>query len=238
MRIAIALYLSAVLCTIYANPTDKLESAKLQVQNAISNVERIIQKIRHVYINTKEDTINSVTDRLWEQMDNYRDYVNLLLKSMQREVDNAKRRGVDAQRCYDSNSWGVKEHSEEAHKASKKCKETAEKNIESSLEYLHSFTLLGDELIQQLNNILVDCHDKDDFKMHTCVLSELGKANNSVKDFEDDTKYIEYSALPLSNYVVLQASQCMTNAYLLARFECQGSQDSNSRCVREALEKI
>lgn len=96
---------------------------------------------------------------------------------------------------------------------------------------------LGDELIKKLNKILMNCHDDDATKMQSCVLKELGKINTAVKEFEEDAKYIEYSALPASNYVILQATQCLTNAYLLARFESQGAMMSNSRCVQEAIEK-
>lgn len=61
---------------------DYLEEAKLQVKNAIWNVERTKQRIERVRSDTKEDTLLAVTKRWWEQMDNYRDYVNLLIESM------------------------------------------------------------------------------------------------------------------------------------------------------------
>lgn len=61
---------------------DYLDKAKLQVKSTIWIVERTIQNIERVNADTKEDTILTVTNRWWEQMDNYRDYVNLLLQSM------------------------------------------------------------------------------------------------------------------------------------------------------------
>lgn len=73
--------------------------------------------------------------------------------------------------------------------------------------------------------------------MQSCILREFGKINGGVKEFKEDAKYIQLSVLPAANYVVLQATQCLTNVYLLARFESQGASMSNSRCVREAIEK-
>lgn len=100
-----------------------------------------------------------------------------------------------------------------------------------------SFSQLGDELIKQLNDIFLICYDEDNLKKQSCILNELGKTTTAVREFEEDAKYIEYSALPASNYVVLQATQCLTNAYLLARFESQNAMKSNSRCVRDLVEK-
>jgi len=59
-----------------------LESAKLQVKNLIWSVERIQQRLERIHADITEDTIVTVTKRWWEQMDNYREYVNLLLESM------------------------------------------------------------------------------------------------------------------------------------------------------------
>lgn len=61
---------------------DYLEDAKLQVKSAIWTVERTIQRLERVHADTKEDTIFTITKRWWEQMDNYRDYANLLIESM------------------------------------------------------------------------------------------------------------------------------------------------------------
>jgi len=59
-----------------------LESAKSQIKNAIWNIERIQQRLERIYADITEDTIATVTERWFEQMDNYREYVNLLLESM------------------------------------------------------------------------------------------------------------------------------------------------------------
>lgn len=196
-----------------------------------------MQRIERVRADTKEDTILTVTKRWWEQMDNYRDYVKLMLESMRREVNNAKLRGVDAQYCYDTNFWAINQHSDIAYQTATKCQESAEKSIQSSLGFLDSLMSLGDELIKQLNDIILNCHSDNTTKMQSCILNKFEKINTAVKEFEQGAKYIEYNALSASNYVILQATQCLTNAYLLARFESQGAMMSNSRCVRDAVEK-
>lgn len=74
--------------------------------------------------------------------------------------------------------------------------------------------------------------------MHSCILIELEKINNDVRGFEEVAKYIEFKiALPASNYVVLEASKCLNNAYLLARSESEGAMLSNSRCVKDVENK-
>lgn len=106
------------------------------------------------------------------------------------------------------------------------------------MDYESSYPLqLGQDLIKGLNDILLNCYNDDATKMQTCILSEFGKINTAVKEFENNAKYIEHNAIPASNYVVLQANQCLTNVYMLARFESQNAMLSNTRCVQKAVEK-
>ncbi|KYN06469.1 hypothetical protein ALC62_02543, partial [Cyphomyrmex costatus] len=209
----------------------------IKIKNAILNVERIVQRIERVQADTKEDALLTVTKRWNQQINNYRDYVNLLVDSMRREINNAKFKGVDAQYCYDTNFWAINEHGDTAYQSATKCQESAEKNIGSSIGFLDSLKSLGYELIKELNDVVLNCYDDDTTKMQSCFLNEFGKINNAVKEFEQDAKYIEYNALPASNYVILQATQCLSNAYLLARFESQGAMMSNSRCIRNVINK-
>ncbi|XP_024890269.1 uncharacterized protein LOC112466424 [Temnothorax curvispinosus] len=236
--IAIALCLSAVLCTVYAIPLkDNLERPRLEVRSAIRNVESTLQRVERVHADTKEDTVVTVIRRFWEQMDSHRDYVDQILESMRREVNNAKFRGVDAKDCYDTNRQAIIEHTDVANKAAAECQENAEKSIENSLGFLESFISVGNNLIEELNDLIRDCHSDDTMKEDSCILIEFAKVNTDVKQFEEDVKHIESSALPVSNYVVLKATECLDEAYLLARFESEGAMMSNSRCVRDALDK-
>ncbi|XP_071563019.1 uncharacterized protein [Temnothorax nylanderi] len=239
--IAIALCLSAVLCTVYAPipnySKDNLEGPRLEIRIAIRNVESTIQRVERVHADTKGDTVVTVIRRLWEQMDSHRDYVDLLLESMRREVNNAKFRGVDAEHCYDTNREAIIEHTDVANKAATTCQENAEKSIENSLGFLESFISVGNNLIEELNDLIRDCHSDDTMKEESCVLIEYAKVNADVKQFEEDVKHIEHSALPVSNYVVRTATDCLTDSYSLARFESEGAMSSNSRCVEDAVDK-
>ncbi|XP_011864434.1 PREDICTED: uncharacterized protein LOC105560166 [Vollenhovia emeryi] len=241
MRIVVAaLCFSAVLCTVYAPvpPKDDLDDVKLEILTAKQSVERTIQQIKRVFTDTKEDTMLTIMKRWWEQMDTYRNYINLMIESMRREVHNAKLyKGVDAQYCFDTNSGAINEHTDVAYKTAVTCQEKGGKSIESSLSFLDSLVSLGEGLIKELDHIFLNCHDDDPVKNKSCILDEFTRINTAVKEFEEDANKIEYSALPASNYVVLQATQCLTNAYLLARFESQGAMASHSRCVRDAIDR-
>ncbi|KMQ88076.1 glucosamine--fructose-6-phosphate aminotransferase, partial [Lasius niger] len=129
---------SAEITVVHAtDPISKdLEIIKLKVKNAIGNVESIIQQLEHVRIDTEEDTRMTVTNRWWDQMDTYQDFVNLLTASMRREVNAAKAKGKDAQHCYDTNYCGIMQHRDTANKAAIKCQESAENSIKNSLGFI------------------------------------------------------------------------------------------------------
>lgn len=69
---------------------DYLEDEQfIKVKNTILNVDRIVKRIARVQADTKEDAILTITKRWNQQMNNYRDYVNLLVDSM-RVSNNSK----------------------------------------------------------------------------------------------------------------------------------------------------
>lgn len=61
---------------------DDLLAERLQIRNAISNVESITRRLDRLSFDTEEDTISRVTQRQWDEMNNYRNYVFLLLSAM------------------------------------------------------------------------------------------------------------------------------------------------------------
>jgi len=57
-------------------------------------------------------------------------------------VNAAKKKGIDAQQCYDTNSMGIDGFRETAFKDSEKCKETAKKDIKENLRFLDNIKLV------------------------------------------------------------------------------------------------
>ncbi|XP_011646809.1 uncharacterized protein LOC105433283 [Pogonomyrmex barbatus] len=176
-------------------------------------------------------------ERWWRQMHNYRDYIHLLLGSMRREVEYAKSKDVDAQSCYNINSEAIDMHAETAYDTATKCIESAEKSIQKSLSFIDSLISLGEQLIKELKDLTMNCYDENSIAMQSCLLLEFGKVNTAVENFNDDAKNIQYSVISASNYVVLQATQCVTNTYDSAYFESYSQMISNADCVRIALDK-
>ncbi|XP_011262243.1 uncharacterized protein LOC105254949 [Camponotus floridanus] len=212
-----------------------LNNLRLQVQNAINNVEDIIQQFKRVRTEIEEDTYRTVLQKWWDQMDNFKDYVNLVVVSMQREVNTAKMQGKDAQYCYDANFCAITEHSNIAYEAATKCEDSATNSTKKNLEFVSSYISFGETLITELNDLFLNCHDSDNTKMQACILTELGTINNDVKNFKENVKYLRTIASPISDSVILQAKKCLKNAYLWAQIETKNAMSSNSRCVQDAL---
>ncbi|XP_070159153.1 uncharacterized protein [Polyergus mexicanus] len=219
--------------------SQNLEITRLKVKDVIWKVESIIQQFAYIRIETKEDTATTVTEKWWDQMDNYKDLVNHLFVFMRREINNAKAKDKakdkDIQRCYDINSCAINKYGDTAYKAAEKCVETAESSIEKSLGFIDDLTLLGKTLITELDELSINCHNSDSSITESCVLTELARINIAVKTYEENAKYVKFNALSASNYVVLQASKCLNNIYTLAGFESKGASSSNSGCIQNVL---
>jgi len=90
----------------------------------------------------------------------------------------------------------------------------------------------------ELDNVFLECHNNDILRMQTCIVTELERINVVIKTFEDDAKFAERVTQPISNYVTLQADQCVNEVYMVARFNSEESKLSCSRCVRKILENM
>lgn len=52
------------------------------MKDAVRKVEDIIRQFEDIRIETEEDTVTAVTQKWWNQMDNYKNLVNELLIQM------------------------------------------------------------------------------------------------------------------------------------------------------------
>ncbi|EZA53092.1 hypothetical protein X777_07270 [Ooceraea biroi] len=154
------------------------------------------------------------------------------------EVEAAKVKGADAQKCYDVNFQGISDTSATAHDDSAKCKDTAETSIENSFGFIDTLTETGNTLIGQLDNIFLECHHSDSLRMQSCIIAELEEINRATEAFETDANSAERVIQPISNYIILQADQCSDEIYTIARFNSEESKLSCSRCVEKALKDV
>lgn len=58
------------------------------------------------------------------------------------------------------------------------------------------------------------CHDSDDLKMQSCVVTELTEINSAVRILNSDTTSAEVTIARMSDSVILQATNCLKKAYL------------------------
>ncbi|EZA53091.1 hypothetical protein DMN91_002539 [Ooceraea biroi] len=214
MKSAIVLCLLAALCTVNGAPTSNdMEILKIQVRNAKWAVDNIIRQLQRLRKETGEDTVMKVTKKWWDQMDSHREYTDLLLSALRNEVNAAKTAGKNVDDCYKKAVEGINTNNDVAHEAGNTCKKNAEDSITSNLGFIDNLIATGRALTTELDSIFMNCYASDDFRMQSCVIVELAKINSDVQTLETDAASAEATTLPVSNNVVLQATNCMRNAY-------------------------
>ncbi|KAL6441040.1 hypothetical protein ACFW04_003421 [Cataglyphis niger] len=229
------IYVSLCLLAVFSTNLD----IKHRIKAAVRKVEDIIQQFEDIRIETEEETVITITKRWWDQMNNFKSLVNELDIFMRREVRAAKAKdkakSKDIQSCYDTNFCAISQHSDTAYKAAEKCIESAENSIKENLRFIDNLIALGQTLITELNEVLINCYNSDNSIAETCILTELESINDSVKIFEENAKYVEINASSASDYVILKANDNLKNFYNFASFESKEAKSSNSRCIQNVL---
>lgn len=65
----------------------------------------------------------------------------------------------------------------------------------------------------ELDNVFLNCHDSDIYRMQTCIITELARIEISLRNLEADSINAEMIIGPVSKNVIMQASNCIKQAY-------------------------
>ncbi|KAL6441038.1 hypothetical protein ACFW04_003420 [Cataglyphis niger] len=220
MRFAVVLCFLATLCgytfgyIIDAKPASiNLENLRIRVKNAKNDVNDVIRQLNLLRDDAEEDTITEVTDKWDEEQKSFREYKNLLLKEIKKVVNTAKDTGKDVTSCSEEANEGIKGIEDIIDEDATQCTADAQNSIQSNLGFINNLILTGNELLSELDSIFLSCHDYDEIKMQSCIISDLAKINGDIKNLKRETTSSEITIVYVSKNVVLQASKCLHKTY-------------------------
>ncbi|XP_050446149.1 uncharacterized protein LOC126848897 [Cataglyphis hispanica] len=221
MRFAVVLCFLATLSgytfgyIINANPASiNLENLRIRVRNAKNDVNDVIRQLDLLRDNAEEDTFTEVTEKWDEEQKSFREYKNLLLKEIKKVENTAKETGKEINpSCLEDANEGIKKFEDEAYEDASECIDNAENSIQSNLGFINNLILTGNELLSELDSIFLSCHDYDEIKMQSCIISDLAKINGDIKNLRRETTSAEITIVSVSKNVVLQATKCLHKIY-------------------------
>ncbi|KYQ52358.1 hypothetical protein ALC60_08521 [Trachymyrmex zeteki] len=233
MRITIALSFLAVLCTIEAIPAEPvdLEILRLRARELKWNIENTIRQLELLRTQTEEDTVQKISLKWNEEQDSHREYKTLLLSGIRTEVNVAKAAGKDVTSCYNEAIEGVKNNEQVAYQEAATCEDSAGNSIHNNLGFIDNLISTGDALSLQSDSIFLNCHDSDVYRMRSCIIGELGKAESSLKTLESDSVTAEMTIAPVSKNVITQASNCIKQAYSVTYTEGAAIRLRVTQCI-------
>ncbi|XP_024890286.1 uncharacterized protein LOC112466428 [Temnothorax curvispinosus] len=217
MKITIALSFLAALCTIEAVPTStSLENLRIRVRNTKWNVQTTIRDLELLRIHAEDDTLRQVSEKWNEEQDNHRTYKTILISGIRNEVNDAKAAGKDTRSldsCYDKAVDGIKKSEKAAYDDAIKCVDDARDSIHKSLSFVDNLVSTGETLLTDLDNVFLECHNTDRYRMESCINGELAKTEASLRSLEQDRTTAETTIAPVSKNFVTRTSNCVKQAY-------------------------
>ncbi|XP_011703087.1 PREDICTED: uncharacterized protein LOC105459088 [Wasmannia auropunctata] len=214
MRITVALSFLAALCTVGAIPTSTdLEILRLRVRDMKWNVETVIRQLQLLRVQTEDDTLRQVSLKWDEEQDSHRTYKTLLLSGIRSEIDAAKAEGRNVDSCYQEAIDGIENNEKVAYDDASKCEDAARNSIHNNLGFIDSLILTGNTLSMECDNIFLNCHDSDIYRMQSCIIGELARAEGALRTLEGDSINAEITIAPVSKNVIMQAGNCIKQAY-------------------------
>ncbi|KYN24325.1 PREDICTED: uncharacterized protein LOC108758236 [Trachymyrmex cornetzi] len=233
MKTIIALSFLAVLYTVEAVPAEPadLEILRLRMRDLKWNIETTVRELEILRTRTEEDTLQKITVRWSEEQDSHREYKTLLLSGIRNEVNIAKAAGKDVTSCQTEATRGIENNEQIAYKEANECVGASEISIHNNLGFIDNLISTADALSLQSDSIFLNCHDSDSYRMRGCIVSELTKAESSLKTLESDSVTAEMTVAPVSKNVVTQASNCIKQAYSLTYTEGAAIRMRVTQCI-------
>ncbi|XP_011646810.1 uncharacterized protein LOC105433284 [Pogonomyrmex barbatus] len=233
MRSAIVLCLLAVFCTVDAT---LLNILLLQVRNTKWAVESTMRQVELIRDSVKQDVDLTVLKKWLEQIEKHNKYIDPILDTIFREVEDAKARGKNAQSCYDAALLIVRNINYDAYTDAQRCHESAKDSINNNLGFIDHLITIGRGLLEELDNIFPDCYEKnsrlvDIFKLQSCIANQLGISKTGVKDLKTDASTARSTAKYASNIVLKEATDCLNNAYSIAQSKVSEARAAATRCL-------
>ncbi|KYN24323.1 hypothetical protein ALC57_04061 [Trachymyrmex cornetzi] len=223
MRSAIALCFLAVLCC--TTDATILDILFRQVQKTKMQVESTIQQLKYIRENTQKDVEETVTKKFFQSLEKYNNCADSVLNTIRKEVEDAKARGRDAERCYDVALNFLRDSYNTAYINAQQCRENATRSINNNLSFNDQLITTGHELINELDNIFSDCYKKnprliDIIKLRSCIKDQHGISEIGVKNLKTDASSARSTAKSASKVVNQQTTDCLNNkAFSTARLE-------------------
>ncbi|XP_011646794.1 uncharacterized protein LOC105433278 [Pogonomyrmex barbatus] len=210
MRITVALSILAALCTIEAIPIRDLEILWMQVREKKWQVDTVIRQLEILYSETVEDTVEKISSQIDEEQSSCISYENSLITRIRKEVNAV---GNNAKSCLDTAQRQIRTSAKNAFAESEICEKQARNSIENNLGFLDILIATGRELMSELDDIPLNCHDSNIDMRRYCIIAELARISDEIRNLERDSISAEMTTLPVSKNVIMRYTQCVRDAY-------------------------
>lgn len=177
------------------------------------NVETVIRQLELLRSQTEDDTLREVSTKWNEEQDSHRMYKTLLLSGIRKDINAAKAEGKDVDSCYQEAEDGIENNEKTAYNDTLKCEDTARNSIHNNLGFIDNLISTAQALSMELDNVFLNCHDSNIYRMQTCIVGELVRLEGSLRNLETDSITAEMTIGPVSKNVIMQASNCIKQAY-------------------------
>ncbi|CAK9832638.1 hypothetical protein ANTRET_LOCUS9432 [Anthophora retusa] len=218
MKSFVLLCLLVTLCAAQRRPTGSmLDQAVKAIKTAKSNVQSIQSDIRRAKTNFQLNTQNELSNINYQSFKTITDIESTRLQYIKEKSEEAKASGKDADQCLNGVTSNMKSGSQAARNELNKCDTQGKQLLQTQLLAFDTLQADGQKLLNDLDNIALQCYNSDIIQMASCMSIKVGIVNRSIRNYQQQANKLQSDAQSQKRNIIQTTSNCNYRAVDVCR---------------------
>ncbi|CAK9809040.1 hypothetical protein ANTQUA_LOCUS5854, partial [Anthophora quadrimaculata] len=214
-----------------------LDQAVQAIKTAKSNVQSIQSNIRRAKTNFQLNTQNELSNINYQSFKTITDvestrlqYIkvcyhhersNTLMQKKRKgqleKSEEAKASGKDADQCLNGVTSNMKSGSQAARNELNKCDTQGKQLLQTQLLAFDTLQADGQKLLNDLDNIALQCYNSNIVEMASCMSVKVGIVNMSIRNYQQQANKLQSDAQSQKNNIIQTTFRCNNRAVDVCR---------------------
>ncbi|KOC64640.1 hypothetical protein WH47_12104 [Habropoda laboriosa] len=202
------------------------------IKTAKSNVQSIQSDIRRARTNFQLNTQNELANINYQSFKTITDIESTRLKYIQEKSEEAKASGKDADQCLNNVASNMKSGSQAARSELNRCDSQGKQLLQTQLLKFDALQADGQKLINELDNIALQCYNSNINQMASCMSIKVGLVNRSIRVYQQEASQLQSNAQSQKSNIILSTSSCNNQAVNTCRSASTDAIYAAANCLK------
>ncbi|XP_006622258.1 uncharacterized protein LOC102679711 [Apis dorsata] len=211
MKLFIFFCLLVTLCAAQW-PGNSLQQASEAVKKAKNSVQTILSDLNRSKSSIRRDAEQKIYSYQTQSINQMLNNKNFILNYIKKKREEANESGKNADNCLDAVTNKVNNAYQKEYNSLNQCKNQAMQSIEAELQVLDAQEIVGKNLLNELDRVVLDCYNSNTMQMASCIFIKVGYINQRIRQYEQEISQAKRQIQNNQLKILSMQASCNSNA--------------------------